>query len=301
MRRLHIITLEIRKVVVLFLISLAPGFVFSQQDSVKNWKVGGDISFSMSQITLKNWSAGGKNSTAGNFMLQSFANYSKNKNIWSNALFVGYGWSQQQGYNVIKTDDRLLFTSKYGYKASKSWYYSALVDFKTQMTVGYDDPPENTKMISDFMAPAYLLTSLGMDYKPNEHFSLYISPLTFRMTFVLNDSLSSIGAYGVDPDKNFRGEYGAYLKSVYKKENILKNLDLHTRLDLFSNLLDKPQNIVVDGEIRLNYRFTKYLTAVAMLHLMYDDDVKTLDSDGNPAGPKLQTKQMLGFGISFKF
>jgi hypothetical protein len=179
------------------------------------------------------------------------------------------------------------------------------VDFKTQMTAGLDD---SMHKISDFMAPAYLLTSLGMDYKPNDKFSLYISPLTFKMTFVLNDSLFSNVInhakpephYGVKDGKHFRVEYGAFLKSVYKKENILKNLDLYTRLDLFSNLLEKPQNIDVDWEVRLNYRFTKYLTAVAALNLLYDDDTKIADSNGKQVA-KLQTKQLLGFGISFKF
>jgi hypothetical protein len=140
-----------------------------------------------------------------------------------------------------------------------------------------------------------------MDYKPNDKFSLYISPLTFKMTFVLDDTLSAKGINGVEQGKHFRGEYGAFLKCVYKKDNILKNLDFYTRLDLFSNLLEKPQNIDVDWEIRLNYRFTKYLTAVAALNLLYDDDTKTLDSNGDPGPANLQTKQLLGFGISFKF
>jgi len=301
MRRLHIITLGIRKVVVLFLISLTPGFVFSQQDSVKNWSLGGDATFSMSQIKLENWSAGGNSSITGSFMSHAFANYNKNKNSWTNSLFIGYGWSKQQNENNVKTDDRLLFSSKYGYKASKSWYYSALADFKTQMTTGYDNPPQNTLKISDFMSPAYLLTSLGMDYKPNAEFSLYISPATIKMTIVLDDSLSIIGINGVESGKNLRSEYGAFLKSVYKKENILKNLDLYTRLDLFSNLIEKPGNIDVDWEIRLNYRLTKYLTAVASLNMIFDDDTKTVDSEGNMGYAKLQTKQLLGFGISFKF
>ena len=302
MRELHKIKFEIKKTGMIFLICLIPGFIFSQQDSVKNWKIGGDASFSMSQITLTNWAAGGNSSIAGSIMASSFANFNKNKNSWANSLFIGYGWTKQNEKNgaSIKTDDRLLFTSKYGYQASKSWYYSALIDFKTQMTDGFDKPPQDTVKISAFMAPAFLLTSLGMDYKPNSDFFLYISPLTFKMTFVMDDNLSKKGINGVEPGKNFRSEYGAFLKSVYKKDNILKNLDLYTRLDLFSNLLEKPENIDVDWEIRLNYRFTKYLTAVAALNLLYDDDTKTVNKDGKPVA-QMQSKQLLGFGISFKF
>jgi hypothetical protein len=51
-----------------------PLFVFSQQDSVKYWNLGGDVTFTMSQITLNNWAAGGKSSVTGNFMANGFAN-----------------------------------------------------------------------------------------------------------------------------------------------------------------------------------------------------------------------------------
>ncbi|MDR2928089.1 MAG: DUF3078 domain-containing protein [Cytophagaceae bacterium] len=280
----------------------APNIALAQQpDSIKQWKLGGDVSFSMSQIKLDNWAAGGKNSITGTFMANGFANYEKNKSSWANSLFIGYGWNKQQDDNLTKTDDRLLLSSKYGYAAGKNWHYSALADFKTQMAIGYKDPPTNTIKVSEWLAPAYLLASLGMDYKPNDNFSLYISPLTSKMTFVMNDSLSNAGAYGVEPNESFRAEYGAYIKSVYKKDNILKNLDFFTRLDLFSNLLNTPQNIDVDWEIRLNYRFTKYLTAVAALNFLYDDDTKTVDENGKEGGAQLQTKQLLGFGINVKF
>ena len=292
---------QIKPIFGILFFSVLHSSVFSQEDSLKHWKVGGDATFTLSQITLENWSAGGKSSTAGAFMSHAFANYDKNKSSWANSLHLGYGWSKQQGENNVKTDDRILLTSKYGYKAAKNWYYSGLINFKTQMAIGYDDPPENTVIISDFMSPAYLLASVGMDYKPNDDFSLYLSPLTCKMTFVIDDTLSLAGSYGVDPGKKFRDEYGAFLKTVYKKDNILKNLDFYTRLDLFSNLLEKPQNIDVDWEIKLNYRFTKYLTAVAALNLIYDDDMKTIRGDGTPGGAKLQTKQLLGLGISVKF
>ena len=292
---------QFKQVLIVLLFSLLPNLLLSQQDSIKNWKIGGDATFSLSQITLENWSAGGKSSMAGAFMSHAFANYDKNNSSWANSLSLGYGWSKQKGENNVKTDDRILLTSKYGYKASKNWYYTGLINFKTQMTTGYDNPPENTIIISDFLSPAYLLASLGMDYKPNDNFSIYLSPLTCKMTFVVDDSLSTAGTYGVDAGKIFRAEYGAYLKTIYKKENIVKNLDLYTRLDLFSNLLEKPQNIDIDWEIQLNYRFTKYLTAVAALNMIYDDDIKTTKSNGEQGSAKLQAKQLLGIGISVKF
>lgn len=270
-------------------------------DSLKNWKKGGDFSFTFSQVSLNNWAAGGKNSLAGTFLVNGFANYKKNKSVWDNTLLLGYGLTKQGSDNAVKTEDRLYFTSKYGYSAGKAWYYSALVDLKTQMTTGYQDPPENTIRISELFAPAYVLLSLGMDYKPNDDFSLYLSPVTSKMTIVMDEDLSDAGAYGVDPGDNMKNEYGALLKSVYKKSNLLKNVDFFTRLDLFSNLADEPGHIDVDWEARFNMKINSYLSAVAALNLLYDHDVKYVDSNGMEKGPRVQTKQLLGFGLNFKF
>lgn len=273
-------------------------------DSLSNWKKGGDLSFTYSQVSLSNWSAGGKNSMSGNILFNSFANYRINKSAWDNSLTVGYGLTQQGSDNLIKSDDKILLTSKYGYNAGKNWFYTALFDFRTQMTTGYDDPPENTSVMSEFLSPGYVQFSLGMDYKPNDNFTLYISPLTSKTTIVLDDTLSFAGAYGVDPGENYRSEYGASIKSAYKKENIIKNVNFFTRLDLFSNLTDEPQHIDVEWEGRLNFKFNDYLTAVFALNLLYDHDIKTMkEVDGVivQRGPKLQSKQLLGFGLNFKF
>ena len=42
-------------------------------------------------------------------------------------------------------------------------------NFRTQIAKGYKYPDKDHP-ISTFMAPAYLTTSLGMDYKPNKIF-----------------------------------------------------------------------------------------------------------------------------------
>ena len=285
----------------LLFISIMASAQNADADSVKNWKLGGDFSFTFSQVSLNNWSAGGQNSVSGNTLLNTFANYAKGKNAWDNTLQIGYGLTQQGSDNLIKSDDRIQLSSKYGYKASDRWFYSGLLDFKTQMTTGYQDPPTNSKVISELFSPAYLLFSLGMDYKPNETFSLYLSPLTGKSTFVLDDTLSFYGAYGVEPGENSRTEFGAMLKSVYKKENIVKNVDLYSQLNLFSNLVEDPQYVDVDWELRLNMKVNKFLTAVASLNLLYDNDIKYIDENGDERGARVQTKQMLGFGLNYKF
>lgn len=291
------------KLLTISVLLIMPLFLNAEQkpDSIKNWKNGGDFSFTFSQVSLNNWSAGGKNSMAGTFLVNAYANYKKNKSVWDNTLLMGYGLTKLGSDDFVKTEDRLYLTSKYGYLAGKSWYYSGLIDLKTQMTTGYQDPPANTIRISELFSPAYMLFSVGMDYKPNDDFSLYLSPVTSKMTIVLDEDLSNAGAYGVDPGDNVKSEYGALLKTVYKKSNVLKSVDFFTRLDLFSNLGNDPQHIDVDWEARFNMKVNNYLSAVFALNLLYDHDIKYINASGVEKGPRIQTKQLLGFGLNFKF
>ncbi len=275
----------------------------AENDTVKYWKIGGTPSFTFNQVSLTNWAAGGKNSVAGTFLLNMHFNYSKDKVNWENILDLGYGLTKQGTDNMVKTEDKLYYTSKLGFAANenKKWFYTGLLDFKTQFDVGYNDPPENTIKLSEFMSPAYVNFSLGIDYKPSDNFSLYMSPLTSKMTIVLDDSLSNAGAFGVKEGKNLREEYGASVKLLAKKADLVKNVDVNTRLDLFSNLRDKPQNVDIDWELAFNMKVNSYLSAIASFNFIYDDDIKYVAEDGTVGEAKAQFKQLFGFGISYKF
>ena len=292
------------KKIVLAMIGLLSWPLLAQDapaDSVKNWTVGGNSSFTFNQVSLTNWSAGGKNAIAGTFLVNTYFNYKKKKVNWDNVIDLGYGLTKQGSDNAIKTEDKLNLASKFGYSAGRNWFYSALLDFKTQMDVGYNDPPENTDKLSEFMAPAYLSFSFGMDYKPSDHFSLYMSPLTSKTTIVLDDALSARGAFGVDSTEHFREEYGASVKLTARKKDLIKNVDFTTRLDLFSSLTDKPQNIDLDWEMAFNMKVNAHLTTILSFHMLYDDDIAYVNKEGKPEGPRLQFKQLFGFGVNYKF
>jgi hypothetical protein len=291
------------KVKCLFIVLFLPfiSFAQSEPDTTQHWKAGGNTALTFSQVSLTNWSAGGKNSVSGNFKFSTFLNYKKGKNAWENTLDLGYGLTQQGDENIVKTDDKVQFVSKYGHQASKKWYYTALADFKTQMDLGYKNPPDNEIMTSKFMSPAYLLLSLGMDYKPNDNFSLYVSPLTSKMTFVNDEELSNQGAFGVEPGDNLRSEFGASVKSIFKKENLIENVNFKTRLDLFSNLGNHPERVDVEWETQFDFKVNSYLSANLGTTLLYDHDIKYVDSEGVEHGARIQFKQLFGFGINYEF
>jgi hypothetical protein len=275
-------------------------------DTLQGWHKGGVFSLNMSQSSFTHWAAGGQNSVALNGLINLSATLVKGKSAWDNVLNIGYGKMLQKGSDLgwVKTDDRIDLQSKYGRKASEKWYWSALMSFKTQMDAGYNYPNTDDK-ISDFMAPGYLLFSLGMDYKPVPELSVYLSPATSKNTFVMDDYLSSIGAFGVEPGSKFRPELGAYANIAFKKDEILKNVNFMTKLDLFSNYLKKPQNIDVNWETLIVLKVNKFISATINTNLLYDDDILVKvdeGSEGEPVmGKRVQFKEVIGVGFTYKF
>lgn len=283
------------------------------KDSIQGWKKGGVFAVNLAQTSLTNWSAGGQNSMAVNGLFSGFANYKKGKSVWDNSLDLGYGLLKQgKNEDYRKTDDKIDFLSKYGREAFRNFYYSALLNFKTQMTPGYNYPDKVNK-ISDLFSPAYLLLALGMDYKPNSYFSAFVAPVTAKFTIVTDHSLSDAGAFGVKPGEKSRSEIGGYVRVIYSKNDfkyeLLKNVSFTTKIDLFSNYLDKPENIDVSWETLIAMKVNKYISVNFNTHLLYDDNIKVqFDKnnngnieEGEAVWSKIQFKEILGAGLSINF
>ncbi len=290
----------------LFLLLTVPFLGYSQlpNDSIKYWKLGGSSSINFSQVSLSNWNAGGRSSASGTFLFNSFANYSKENISWENGLNLGYGLMKEKDNDAVKTDDKIDFSSKLGFKSKGKIYYTSLFNFRSQMTNGYKYP-DTDNAISRFMAPGYFTLSLGIDYKPNDKFSLFASPLTGKMTFVTDDRLSAAGAFGVDPGDKSRSEIGAFIKTQFKTE-VVKNVTLETKLDLFSNYLDTPQNIDVYWDVLVNMKINSFMSVNLITNLIYDHDIKiAVDNNGDgvidAVGPRIQFKELFGIGLNFKF
>ncbi|MTI31912.1 DUF3078 domain-containing protein [Xanthovirga aplysinae] len=273
----------------------------STPDSLKNWKAGGLFSLNFSQATFKNWAGGGANSIAGNSLIDAYLNYNGKKYSWTNRLVLAFGKQFQEGQKPIKSDDNINFTSKLGRNFVDKWYYSTLIDFKTQFAKGFENSEEEN-YFSRFMAPAYLTYSLGLDYKPKDQFSFYFSPLTGRTIIVNDERLANEGLYTVTPGQKAQHQFGGYL-NFFLKQEIMENINLQTNMELFSNYLYKPQNMDFNWEILISMKVNKFISASLNTQFIYDDDVKTsmTDSEGNTIlkGPRLQWKEVLGIGLSF--
>lgn len=273
-----------KKLLIMLVVLLLSVTLFAQETEVEKWKNGGMGALQFSQAAMINWKAGGDNATALNFNFNYFVNYKYEKLTWQNNLDVAYGVQIKAGISQ-KTDDKIDFSSTFGYEAAKKWYYSGMYSFKTQMMNGYAD----TVRISSFMAPAYMLLSLGMKYEPSEKFYFMASPVTGKMTLVF-DPIIDPADYGVATGKNTRLEFGGLAKIGFKTE-IFKNVHFNTKCEFFVNYFGSPFAIDVNWDVLLGMKINDFLSANISTQLIYDRDVST----------DIQFKEIFTFGLSYSF
>jgi hypothetical protein len=257
------------------------------------WTYNGFFSQQLNQVSFSNWAAGGENNFASTSIFNLAADYKKDKSSWENKLETAYGIIKTADSPTRKSQDRIDFISKYGRSVSPKTALSALANFKSQFNKGYKYPNDSV-VVSRFMAPGFLLASIGIDYKPLDYLSIFISPATGKFTFVTDPLLSEQGAFGVDPGKKVNPEFGAMASITFNKE-VFTNVRLASKVDLFNNYTDSDQDnrkrVDVNWQTSVNMTINKFLSASAMLHMIYDYDIVS----------EVQLQQMFGIGLSYNF
>lgn len=287
----------LRKLLPLVIVVLLAGAAEAQTpDTTKLWTKGFKAALTFNQVSLTNWAAGGENSLGGNSFLNLFANLKQGKTTWDNNLDLGYGLVKLGDQKTRKSDDKIDFSSKLGHNViNKNLFLSANLGFKSQFANGYDYSNDTSVLISKFAAPAYIMLGLGMEYKPNKYLSVSVLPLTGRLTIV-SDTLLSV-SYGLDPGKTIRSEFGASAKVTFEKD-VLTNVSVKSKLELFTNYLKQPQNVDINWEALVILKVNKLISTYIGIQTIYDHDILITDKDGK-TGPRTQFKQTFGIGLSY--
>jgi len=241
-----------------------------------NWKYGGFLGVNFGQVALVNWAAGGQNSIAIQANANGFLTYEHKHLLWDNQLTFSLGGIAQgrvrqpsatNKYPFRKNVDILQITSRVGYiiDKKKHWMATFLTDLKTSLLDGFDysgydaGTSPQRQLSSTPFSPSNLLLSLGINYKPTSFFSLYLSPVTAKLTMMdantllaQNDTSSDKYGkvdrtrYGLDNGTTFHASIGAYLRMDFQKD-LWKNINLKTALELFQSYTDKH---VLDGIVQ---------------------------------------------------
>lgn len=273
----------------------------SRRDTLSVWKLKSLYSLSGTQSSFVNWNAGGRNNISLIGNITASADYNKAKWNWSSDVTLAFGGIKYlddvQGVDLQKTEDKIDLSSIVGMRISKRFLISLNSGFKTQFADGFTYPNDSVA-VSKFMAPGYLNLALGTDYIKDANFSVFGSPFASKTTLVMDDSLSQLGAFGVEKGERIRHEFGAFIKLKWNSK-LMKNIDMKSKIELFSNYLNNPENIDVNAELVFIFRVNSLFSATAQWNLVYDDDIKIRDKNGN-IGPRTQFKSVLGIGISYK-
>lgn len=312
----------------LLLLCGAQAFAQTTDTIPKPWTKGGQGGITYNQVALSNWASGGQSNMTLIGNLNVFANRKAATSSWDNSLDLAYGFLKNNFiYDpkgpVTKAEDKIELNSKYGKKAwSEKVFYSGLATFRTQFAKGFAKPLDSV-YISRALSPAYLILAAGLDWKPKDYLSVFVSPISGKMTIVGDDSLANVGAFGVNSRDQFgdfrpgsytkmRMEFGATLKAKFKKD-IMKNVGLESNLELFSNYIDRPENIDIRWSNAVVAKINKYLVVNLFTDMIYDHDIAiprvnprtgepVLDGNGvQRKSPNLQFKEVFGLGFSYKF
>ncbi|GAB3666381.1 DUF3078 domain-containing protein [Echinicola sediminis] len=252
----------------------------------------GGLNFNQAAFS-SNWKSGGVNSVALGTILAGKANYAKEKWTWDNQAELLFGVVKNQGEQSRKSNDRIFFDSKVGYKLSKNWgtYFSA--NFLSQFAKGYNYGEDERTLISDFMAPGYLTTSLGIEYKPSNEFNLRIGPFSPRWTFVTNTDIAANvpDNYGVPVGDKVRTEWLALQVFAEWDKDIAENFNIKSRYQMYANYETLSfENIDHRLDVTLTAKITELINVTFTSINLYD-----IDQDAG-----IQYSQGLALGILYK-
>jgi hypothetical protein len=292
--------------------------LFAQEDAEKEkpkdgWSKSGNVSLLFNQAAFNaEWQGGGISNIAGNASLVYNMNYRKGKLSWDNNIIADYGLTKLSNVDYIqKTNDRLELTSTLGKQIKETnWFYSGLVNFKTQFDSGFQETQRketvngqeititNRTRNTKFLSPAYLLFGPGIMWKKSDNLKVNISPASARFIFVdgqftdPNDPRNQLDAnnayFGVEAGETMRFEFGAALNG-YAKFKVMENITMENILALYSNYLEDPQNVDIDYTANLNMSVNDWITVNLAFQAIYDDN----------AVKGFQIREALGVGITY--
>ncbi len=349
-----------KKITILFaLFVFACATTFAQDEAPKEgWDVGLGVGLDLTQLLQINPKVGaGQDNIGLGGALTVFGNWKKDKHAWDNSASWRVGVQKLGGGQFLfnpdikqpwqKAIDELRFDTKYGYAITenKKWYAATQLSFLSQIFQTYagsylkDITDTNIDPISKFFSPAQITYSIGIDYKPNENFSLYYSPIAIKMIVVADDAIAddqAIDGDGMGLGTSVHGNpwrtasdfdntlfnFGSLLNAKYTRKfwedgDGNARIVFATGLALYFDYLqgakkdDNPNyktHIDTDWSTETAFNVYKGLQIVLTTNLFYDWDVAVQETDRDAPGglsgalvrkPSFTQQLLVKYAISF--
>lgn len=258
------------------------------------------IQFSQAYVS-PNWYQGGNNNI--NVLVNLFYNVKLNPAFHKKLLFET-SFQYKLGMNDAPNDslrnysiseDLFQWNLLAGYKASKYWYYSTNISFKTQFLRNYK--PNTRDLKGAFLSPGELNVGIGMTYNfanSQKTFTLdaSISPFSWNMKTCVNHRMDET-SYGIKPGHKTVSQYGSNAEAKLYWV-ITDNINLRSRFFVFTNY----ESAYGDWENTLSFNINRFLSTQIYFNMRYDTATPRSDDS---KWSKFQMKEILSFGFSYKF
>lgn len=268
----------------------------------RHWirKFTASLQFSQAYVS-PNWYQGGNNNL--NMLGNIYYNVKLNQEFHPNLLFettaqykIGMNSTPEdtvRNYNI--SDDLFQINTTLGIKAANRWYYSFTGQFKTQIFNSYGT--NSRKIRSAFLSPGELTIGIGMTYnyanpKKTFTFDASIAPLSYSMKTCIHDEINPKN-YNVEEGHKVKHNYGSS-GEVRLSWKLAYNISFTSRLFAFTDY----DYGYADWENKLQFDINRFLTTQIYAHLRYDSSTPKCD---DPDWKKLQVKEILSIGFSYKF
>ncbi len=302
------------------------------------WKRGIGIGLDFSQLLQINPRVGaGENRLGLGGAVTFFANWKKGKHSWDTNASWQIGVQKLGGGQFVfnndikvpwqKSIDELRFATKYGYAITedKKWYAATELTLLTQLLPVYAgnfmkdiSPTQDQDPIAKMFSPAQITYSIGIDWKPNDNFSLYYSPIAAKFIIVADDNIADDGA--TDDMGNLLGtsvhgnpwtsptdfgnvntQFGSLLKAQYQNkfwsfqdgDKEAHRILFKTYLSLYYDYLQGAKkdeiagyknHVDTDWGTETSLNIFKGLQVVLTTNLFYDWDVAVQETDYSQPG-----------------
>lgn len=257
-------------------------------------KGNGYLQFTQHYIS-DNWYKGGESTNALLSGLVLEANFNDRQRLqFENKLEMKLGFITAPSDTVheYRTNaDLFRLNSKLGVRAFKNWYYTLASEFKTQFFPNYNTNSDD--MISNFLAPAQLDVTIGMDFKqnkPNYTLSLLTSPLAYTLIYIGSDRVKNHQAFNVDQDRRAANLFGSKFTGNLTWK-IIPSIVWESKFEYFTTY----EKVIANWENTFNFVLNRYLSTKVFLHARFDDGVALTEENRT----HFQFQEMLTFGLNY--
>jgi hypothetical protein len=272
-----------------FIVGIAlPARAQNAETDSTGWKKNMTAILAGSQASYNNWAEGGTNSLAFTASVKGNARRITSNWVQSHEVRLALGSLKQDSLDFRKADDLIQYKGAFEYKnedAFANWHPTAALSFRSQFAEGFDYSTNPEAKVSAFFSPAILTQTLGFTNQPVEWFTWVIG-VAAKETVVGIERFRP--TFGNEMDEAVRFEPGFDTTAKIDRD-LFENVNLQSTLNLFGAFgqINEPD---VRWENLITMQVNSWLTVNFEYVTFYDKDIVD----------KLQTKQVLSTGISFK-